>query len=83
MLSELKKPTTIYIHPDLRNQIKLAGMTVSGAMLAGWEAIADRKKYAARISELEEENRDMQRNIRSMQRMMADMHEKMKNDQHN
>lgn len=68
----LRKPTTVYVPEAIRNQIKAKGMTISGAFLAGWEAIQDRVKYAARIEELEADNRDMARNIRSMQRMLQD-----------
>lgn len=68
----VRKQTTIYIPEGIRLQVKSKGMTVTGAFLAGWEAIQDRVRYAARIEELEADNRDMARNIRSMQRMLAD-----------
>jgi len=72
MEEELRKPTTVYLSNVIRRGIKSKGMTVSGAFVAGWEAIGDRVKYAARIEELEADNRDMARNIRAMQRMIQE-----------
>jgi len=75
---EVKEPTTVYLPKRIKQQVKAKGMTLTGAMLAGWEAIQDRVKYAARIEQLEEENRDMGRNIRSMQRMLQENFQKGK-----
>lgn len=65
--------TTVYIPWDIRSEIRKRGMTVTGAFLAGWEAIQDRQKYAAKIVELETDVAEMRTNIRGYQRMLAEL----------
>lgn len=82
---KLGKQTTFFLPDEIRREIHARDMTINGAFLAGWKAIQNQVKYAARIEELEEDNRDMMKNIRSMQRMMTDLHAKLeegKNVQH-
>jgi hypothetical protein len=66
------RPTTVYIREEIRQEIKRRGMTVTGAFQAGWEAIQNQVKYAARVESMETELADMHRNIRAYQRMLQD-----------
>lgn len=73
MENNLRKQTTVYITDEIRKEIQLRGMTVSGAFLAGWDAIQNQIKYAARIEELEEDSRDMRKNLATYERMVQDL----------
>ena len=78
MENNVQKQTTVYITDTIRAEIKSRGMTVSGAFFAGWEAIQDRIKYAARIEELETEQREMRQNVANYQRMIQELLQKVR-----
>jgi len=44
--------TTVQIPIQLREEIKAAGMTVNGALMAGWEAMQERKGANDEIRDL-------------------------------
>lgn len=44
--------TTVQIPMKLREEIKAAGMTINGALIAGWAAMRDRKTENSEVSEV-------------------------------
>ena len=44
--------TTVQIPMKLREEIKAAGMTINGALIAGWSALQDRKHVNQEIAEI-------------------------------
>lgn len=75
---DVPRATTVYVPDRIRREIKLRGMTVTGAFLTGWDAIEGQRKYAAQIEQLTTETVEMQRNIRGYQRMIQDLLDKGK-----
>lgn len=49
-----KHTTTVQIPEELAKAIKEAGMTYTGALQAGWEAMQERKQWNVEMAELRE-----------------------------
>jgi len=58
-----KMTTTIQIPVWLAHQIKAAGMTYPGAMVAGWNAIQESKEVNQTISDLRREKEEYRLNM--------------------
>lgn len=59
-----KITTSIQIPVWLAHQIKASGMTYTGAMVAGWNALDERKEANQTISDLRQELNDTRENLR-------------------
>lgn len=69
--------TSIQIPVWLAHQIKAAGMTYPGAMVAGWNALSDQKQANQTISDLRRELEEVRANmLRYRDRWMASLEEK-------
>jgi len=51
-LDKARYTTTLQIPMQLRMEIKAAGMTINGALIAGWNAIKERKEKNIEVMEI-------------------------------
>lgn len=69
--------TSIHIPRWLCEEIKNSGMTYSGAMVAGWSAMQERKEASQKIYDLKADLEDTRRNmVKYRDRWMELMQEK-------
>lgn len=72
-----KLTTSVQIPLWLAHEIKGSGMTYPGAMVAGWNALSERKEANQQISDLRRELEETRANLRKYRdRWMAMMDEK-------
>jgi len=75
-----KMTTSVQIPVWLAAQIKAAGMTYPGAMVAGWNALESAKEANQTISDLRRELEDTRANLRKYRDRWMELMDKEKNN---